>query len=720
MFRRPLCVACAAVILFMAVGLWLRPPEYFSYGEAYGGRVVMTGRVCAKEFKKGEEAPVLLIYLEPDSLTFQNIPISFEEQILCTMENGTLEPAIGARIEVEGILTENEPALNPGGFDAGLYYKILGVSARLYAGKLTAVSEEKDFLKEGLWQCKKWLGEALDSVLSKEDAAFIKTMLLGDKSDLTTEQKEVYKEAGILHILSISGLHISLLGMGLYKLFQKSRMPRVGAVFLSALLILLYGEMIGLPLSAFRAIFMFLLRLLADILGRTYDGLTALFLCGALLVLEQPLYLLYAGFLLSFLSVLAVLWLKPALHMPKLKFSALKETLAASLAIGIFTLPVQLCFYYEISPYAPFFNLLVLPLMGAVLLLGMAAMALALLSVRLSFLPALLLHGILLFYEQGSLFVGSLPYHLLTFGQPAAWQISIFYTLVLLLILFPGLRFRFQAGLLGGAVLILSMHIRTGLRITVLDVGQGECICLEMPGGETYLIDGGSSSVSQVGDYRIEPFLKSQGITVLDAVFLSHGDSDHTSGIAWLLAEDEIEIKVLVLPAAAGSSRDGFEEILALAEKKEIPVLFMSAGMSWQSGEVMLTCLHPAENFRAENENAGSQVLYLTYGGFSMLFTGDTEGNGESALLNTLQEYGITNLSILKVAHHGSGYSTGEELLLQLSPEIAVISYGKNNLYGHPHPELLERLFKSGCRIFGTGGSGAVSFYTDGRVLKQN
>lgn len=720
MFRRPLCVACAAVILFMAVGLWLRPPEYFSYGEAYGGRVVMTGRVCAKEFKKGEEAPVLLIYLEPDSLTFQNIPISFEEQILCTMENGTLEPAIGACVEVEGILTENEPALNPGGFDAGLYYKILGVSARLYAGKLTAVSEEKDFLKEGLWQCKKWLGEALDSVLSKEDAAFIKTMLLGDKSDLTTEQKEVYKEAGILHILSISGLHISLLGMGLYKLFQKSRMPRVGAVFLSALLILLYGEMIGLPLSAFRAIFMFLLRLLADILGRTYDGLTALFLCGALLVLEQPLYLLYAGFLLSFLSVLAVLWIKPALHMPKLKFSALKETLAASLAIGIFTLPVQLCFYYEISPYAPFFNLLVLPLMGAVLLLGMAAMALALLSVRLSFLPALLLHGILLFYEQGSLFVSSLPYHLLTFGQPAAWQISIFYTLVLLLILFPGLRFRFQAGLLGGAVLILSMHIRTGLRITVLDVGQGECICLEMPGGETYLIDGGSSSVSQVGDYRIEPFLKSQGITVLDAVFLSHGDSDHTSGIAWLLAEDEIEIKVLVLPAAAGSSRDGFEEILALAEKKEIPVLFMSAGMSWQSGEVMLTCLHPAENFREENENAGSQVLYLTYGGFSMLFTGDTEGNGESALLNTLQEYGITNLSILKVAHHGSGYSTGEELLLQLSPEIAVISYGKNNLYGHPHPELLERLFKSGCRIFGTGGSGAVSFYTDGRVLKQN
>lgn len=713
-------MACLAVILFLAAGLWLHPPEYFSYGEAYGGRVEITGRVCAKEFKKGEEAPVLLIYLEPDSLIFENHPIAFEGQILCTMEEGGYEPAIGARIKVEGVLMENEPALNPGGFDARLYYTTIGISARLFSGKLTAVSADQNFLRELLWQCKKSLGKALDAVLSKEDAAFIKTMLLGDKSDLTPQQKEIYQEAGILHILSISGLHISLLGMGLYKLFQKSRIPRMPAVILSAVLMLLYGEMIGLPLSAFRAIFMFLLRLLADILGRTYDGLTALFLCGALLVLEQPLYLLHAGFLLSFLSVLAILWLKPALHIPELRFPALKEGLAASLAIGILTLPVQLCFYYEISLYAPFFNLLVLPLTGLVLLLGMAAMALALLSIRLASLPVLLLHGILLFYEKGSLFVGSLPYHLLTFGRPAAWQIGIFYVLVLLVIRFPALRFRYQAGLLGGAVFLLCIHFHIGLTVTVLDVGQGECICLELPGGETYLIDGGSSSVSEVADYRIEPFLKSRGITGLDAVFLSHGDSDHINGILRILKEDTIEIRTLILPVAADIDEQGFSEILSMAGERKIPVLFMSAGMNWQSGEVVLTCLHPAVDFAAENDNAGSQVLYLSYGNFSMLFTGDTEGNGEDALLEALRNYGITNLSILKVAHHGSGGSTGEELLRQLSPDIAVISYGKNNVYGHPHPELLNRLYESGCRIFGTGGTGAVSFYTDGRVLKQN
>ena len=713
-------MACLLVILFTAAGLWLRPPEYPSYGEASGGRVTVTGKVCAKEFKKGEETPVLLIYLEPDSLIFQDIPIPFEEQILCTMESGTPEPPVGARVKLEGILFENEPALNPGGFDARLYYKTIGVSARLFSGKLIAVSKEKDFIKEGLWQCKKVLEDALESALSGEDAAIIKTMLLGDKSGLTDWQKEVYREAGILHILSISGLHISLLGWGLYKLFGKLRLPRVIAAALSGILMLLYGGMIGLPLSACRAVFMFSLRLLADVLGRTYDGLTALSLCGALMLAQQRLYLMHAGFLLSFLSVLAVLWFKPILHMPKFRFPALGEALTASLAIGIFTLPVQLYFYYEISLYAPLFNLLVLPLAGTLLLLGMGTMASALLSVKMAWPCASMLHCILLLYEKGSLLVGSLPYHLLSPGQPEGWQIGIFYGLMLLLFLFPGLRPRFQAGLIGGAVLLLCIQIRTGLTITVLDVGQGECICLELPGGENYLIDGGSSSVSEVGNYRIGPFLKSQGVTVLDAVFLSHGDSDHTNGIVYLLEEGKIGIRTLVLPAGSENDADGWGKILTLAEEQEIPVLFMSAGMNWQSGKVSFTCLHPAENFVTENANAGSQVLYLTYGNFSMLFTGDTEGNGEKALFHTLQEYGVEHLSLLKVAHHGSGNSTGEELLLQLSPDIAVISYGKNNIYGHPHPELLKRLTESGCRIFGTGGSGAISFYTDGRVLKRN
>lgn len=719
--KRPLCMACLLVILFTAAGLWLYPSEYLSYGEASGGRVTVTGKVCAKEFKKGEEAPVLLIYLEPDSLLYQNNPIPFEEQILCAMENGTSEPPVGAYVKLEGILFENEPALNPGGFNARLYYKTLGVSARLVSGKLIAVSQEKDLLKETLWQCKKLLGEALDSVLSKEDAAIIKTMLLGDKSGLTEGQKEVYREAGILHILSISGLHISLLGLGLYKLFGKMRLPRTTAAFLAGSLMLLYGGMIGLPLSACRAIFMFFLRLLADVLGRTYDGLTALSLCGALLLMEQRLYLLHAGFLLSFLSVLAVLWFKPILHIPKFRFPAMGEGFTASLSIGIFTLPIQLYFYYETSLYAPFFNLLVLPLAGALLLSGMGTMASALLSVRMAWPCATVLHYILLLYEQGSLLVGSLPYHLLIPGQPEGWQIGIFYGLVLLLFLFPDLRLRFQAGLLSGAVLLLCIQIRTGLTITVLDVGQGECICLELPGGENYLIDGGSSSVSNVEDYRIEPFLKSRGITVLDAVFLSHGDSDHINGIEKLLEEGKIEIKTLVLPAGRSKDADGLEKISVLAKEREIPVLFMSAGMTWQSGEISFTCLHPAKEFFAENENAGSQVLYLTYGNFSMLFTGDTEGSGEEALLDTLQECGIDHLNILKVAHHGSANSTGEELLLQLSPDIAVISYGKNNLYGHPHPDLLERLIESGCRIFGTGGSGAVTVRVrDGKVSVED
>lgn len=322
---------------------------------------------------------------------------------------------------------------------------------------------------------------------------------------------------------------------------------------------------------------------------------------------------------------------------------------------------------------------------------------------------ALPVHVILTLYLQGCTFIRTLPGSMWMPGKPSTWQIGCFCVLLGLVIGLKKLQLKYRLGLLCGAVLLFGVRDTSGLTVTFLDVGQGDCICIELPEGGAWLIDGGSSDISGVGEYRIEPFLKSQGIDTLEAVFLSHSDSDHTSGVIELLESGRIEVELLALPCAEQSSTEaGFGEILALAKLRDIPILWLQTGMTWEHGAVKATCLHPEAGSSYSSTNAASEVLYITYGDFSLLLTGDVEGAGEEALLDNLQEADISDVTVLKVAHHGSKYSSIAEILEQISPRVAVISCGEDNSYGHPHEETLKRLGEAGSMILTTPERGAV------------
>lgn len=205
--KRPLFLICLPIVLLMAVWVWTHPPSPVSYGEAAGAEVYLTGRVYAKEFQRGNKSPVLLIYLKPLYLAADSQNIPFYNNFICSINGEGAEPPMGSIVTVRGILTEYEPAANPGQFDAAVYYAIMDVSAKIKAGEITAQGEDGNSFLEGLWQLRNFLGNCMEAVFSKEDAAILKTMLLGDRSFLDEETKRLYREAGILHILAISGVY---------------------------------------------------------------------------------------------------------------------------------------------------------------------------------------------------------------------------------------------------------------------------------------------------------------------------------------------------------------------------------------------------------------------------------------------------------------------------------------------------------------------------------
>lgn len=685
-------------------------------------------------------------------------------------------PSIGSRVRISGSFSLYTEATNIGQFDARNYYAARKIYGQVKKAAIV-YTEPPNIIgrgKECLWQLRRHLAETFLEVYGEENGALLAAMLLGERTFLSEETQSLYKAAGALHVIAVSGLHISLLGLGMYRLLRRIFDAQAPAAVISVLCMAAYVFLVGNPPSAVRAFIMFAMGLLAGYWKRTLDTPTALSLSAAIILMGNPFYIGQSSFLLSFLAILAISVFQPVLkeclahinpyHFPLFRLldsrrawrlrhldlqkvtggchELLKKAgngLQSSFSVWIVTLPVQLFFFSEVSLFGIFFNLLIIPLMGVILLLGIAGLFLKEIFHLFAFLTGSVLTDLeitvtsICRYAEGIFFAiikagGSLADRLSLAmwmpGKPAYGKMLLAFGLLLLFCLlgnlsengrtFPEKFWKYRLGILLGVILLLAGYPAHNLQITFLDVGQGDGICMELPDGRVYLMDGGSSDVSKVGNYRLVPFLKAKGIRKIDAVFLSHGDADHINGIAELLEEKQMSIDCICLPA--GAEQEEFVEIRDLARARNISVRTIQAGDFWENNGAKFWCLNPADV--TASGNAASMVLYMEYQDFSMLLTGDLEGGGEKSVAALLRSNAITGISVLKVAHHGSKNSTKEEFLRQCSPAVAVISCGEHNTYGHPHKETLERLNDMGTAVYRTDCSGAVQITVSGSRMK--
>ena len=718
----------------------------------------------------------LLVYISKDSIPKTPNLKNTTSKNPTPQESSQDYIAIGNQILVSGTLRFFEEARNPGNFNQRFHYQKQGIEGMVWADQIQVVAGDTDKLREWLYHIRtEWKVQLLEQV-GEEHGGILSALLLGERREMEQETRVLYQKSGIGHILAISGLHMSFLGMGIYLLLRKMGLSFLSTGLFGILFLLLYTLMIGFSASTMRAFLMFVLKMGSEMSGRNYDTPTSLSLAGVCVLLWRPLYLTDAGFLFSFGAILGLAVLLPLLEglFPEQKLRYIKASTAkrwqyrikrkirqgffANLSIHLMLLPILLFFYFEIPLYSIFLNMLIVPLLSLLLGVTLLGSVLMWISPFLSSGVFAICRGILWLYENACQLTLSLPASRIVLGRPQNWQILCYYLLLFSLYMIiitlikrsslstgfpranseirspiwkeekqravnPVFQGSWKINLVLASLLlsmILSMYptyrLEQELMITMIDVGQGDGIYIRTPNGKHILVDGGSSSISEVGRYRIAPFLSSRGIRELDYVFVSHGDSDHLSGIWEMLRLQKLGITIHTLIMPPVSMWDEvLWDIAHLAKENNTQVMSIVPGQGIKEGEFQMISLAPAKEHSWPIGNDTSMVLSLSYQDFHMLLTGDAEERLEAWLVD---HYILEKHTILKVAHHGSRTSSNEMFLSAMRPQISLISSGVNNRFGHPHQDVVERLRQFGSSIYRTNEEGAIILRTDGKRLK--
>ena len=676
--------------------------------------------------------------------------------------NKDIELKYGDKIEISGTYSKPETQRNYKGFDYSKYLKQLKIYGTIRCENVELIKHKQaNKILEITNYISNKIEENTKQILDKETSSILLGLVLGNKQELDEETQENYRNASMSHILAVSGMHVAYVILGINLIF-KNIIGKRNTNILNIIVLIFYMFITNFSPSITRAGIMGIIAISSKLIYRKNDIYTSMSISLLLILLNNPFSIQNLGLQLSYGGVIGIIIFNKSIlkFLKNLKIKnktykykirpliqkytdKIKEIISVSLSVQIAIIPIIL---YNLNIFNPYFlitNLILSFAIGPVIILGFLFIIIACINFSIAkIFEPILRAGITTINFISN--IGKLPFSKIYIATPNLNSIIIYYLFVAVLfiiyniysakkpnktqirtknlIAIAKIKLRKNKQKIKPIIAIIILLILVvnlipkNLKIHFIDVGQGDSTLIVTPQNKTILIDGGgSSSEFDVGKNTLVPYILDRGFTQIDIIIISHFDQDHVGGIMTVL--QELKVKKVYISKQVEKS-ENYEKFLDIVSNKKIKVYDVVSGNKIHiEKNLYIDILWPTNNQITTNIlNNNAIVCNLHYKNFSMLFTGDIEKIAE---IEILEKYSRTTqflkANILKVGHHGSKSSSISEFLNTVKPQIAVIGVGKNNKFGHPNSEVLQRLENINSKIFRTDLNGEITIEVNKR-----
>ncbi len=597
---------------------------------------------------------------------------------------------------------------NPGGFDYVSYLKFKGirVCGSVKSSYLITIIKKEKLTDKIIRNFRHWLSSSRKGNFSTESSAFIAAITVGDRSGLTTNQKQTLMNAGIYHIIALSGLHIFVMLFLLNLMLSVLPVSKMVRIVLIIFFLLSFLAISDWRPSIVRAVIMALLFYSGKLLYRKADLKATLSASALIVLVYNPFQLFDIGFILTYSALISIISISPVIE-KYLSFLPqwLATMIAVTMSVQLGTMALTTFYFNRFSPSFLLSNIMALPLLSLILLSTALFYFLYPVSPSIASIVAIIADKSTdILFRSAELLSDLMPS--LRIPSPSLLLIGSYYFLLLLFVMKKKYRKKLIIPLIFfiflPLVLPLPKEHNSCLTFTFIDVGQGESILVEFPDKKTMLIDGGGfyNSSFQVGDKVVSPLLWEYGYRKIDYLLSTHSHSDHVKGLVELT--DNFKIGEI------WTGPDVYGLLRAKAKKYNIPLHVLGSGMSCQIEGVKIKILHPSRNvdINRTGKNNASLVLSFSFGQYKVLLTGDIEKEAENEIV---KKYGTLNHDVLKVPHHGSSTSSTSDFLERVSPSVGIISCGKGSQGMFPSEKIVRLYKQQHIRLYSTGKAGAIS-----------
>ena len=661
----------------------------------------------------------------------------------------------GDKIFITGEFQEPQGMRNEGGFNYKEYLKSLNIYGSVKAKNIKVIEQNKgNIFMNFTYKISDEIKENIEEFMGEKYSGLLIGLLLGDSSKIDENMEENFKITSLTHILAVSGAQVSYIIAAMYSLLKrKIGIQKTRVVIIASLIF--YMTLTGFSPSIVRAGIMGIILMISGLVFRKNDIINSIAISLFFMLVYNPFLLENVGLQLSYLGTIGIIgfnktiililkniqirnrkWKYKINRKLILLISKIKEILAVTMSASLAVVPVMIYHFNLFGTYFLITNLLASIIIGPITLLGTLLVIISFISINI----AKILSYILKFLIDILLFISSfskLPISKIYIPTPTITFIIIIYlSLIISLFIYkvfhernPNttilrvrnllalVKYKFKQNrnyiikrivIINIVIFLCIIFIPRDLKINFVDVGQGDSTFIITPKNKTILIDGGGSNTGSfdVGENTLLPYILDKGYNKIDLMIISHFDSDHVGGLLTILEEIKVE-KVLI--AKQEEQSENYKRFLNIVKEKNIPVIVGKRGDKINiEKDLYLDILFPESEQIEENViNNNSLVFNIHYNNFSMLFTGDIEEIAEKRIIE------ITNKSklkadIIKIPHHGSKTSSTRELLEIVLPKIALIGVGKDNLFGHPSSETIDKLDELEIKTYRTDINGEI------------